>query len=102
MAFIQSWAMVLFQAVIALGVVYEVFTSLETRHAVRLTAAVANEYGVRNEEGLRQVATQIAEVHTTTNSMKDALVLATGRAADLAGEKRGIEIGRQQAQTENT
>jgi hypothetical protein len=65
----------------------------EAVSAAREAAAHAREAVAE----IKNVSDRVEEVHVATNSMKDALVLATAAASDAAGEKRGIAIGKAEA-----
>lgn len=59
-----------------------------------ITAALA----LITHKGLVEVGTNIALVEKNTNSMKDALVLATGRAEHAAGVTQGVAQGKADAE----
>lgn len=59
-------------------------------------ALLASEHAAGAVAGMQHISENVQKIEIATNSMKDALVAATDKAAGLAGEQRG----RQQAADE--
>jgi hypothetical protein len=95
---VQSWLLTVFQGVTAVGVVYGIWINIETRRQAVAAAQVAAAHALA-------AVMEIKNVSHEMNSMKDELVaskvaegVAKSEAADAAGEKRGIEMGRAEGQ----
>jgi hypothetical protein len=91
----QSWLLVLFQGITALGVLYGIWNTILAR---RETVAASREAAAHAQAAvteIQHVAAKVEEVHVATNS----LVSKAEAAADARGELRGIEIGEARAAT---
>jgi hypothetical protein len=102
---VQSWLGTFFQAVTAVGVMYAIWTGVQAKraavwaaHQAEDAAVAAAKHANENVTALGQVAENVQKIEIATNSMKDALIHTTAIASDLAGERRGIEIGRAAAE----
>lgn len=62
-------------------------------------AAAVAFVGLRSSRGLTEIKLNVEKIELATNSMKDALVKATGEAAHAAGLKEGQDAGEEKAAT---
>lgn len=61
---------------------------------IAIVAALSWLQSWRNSRKLNAASKQIEVIHAATNSMKDALVAATGSAAHAQGLAEGIAVGK--------
>ena len=71
--------------------VLQAWLSTATQFAVLVGVVVGIGLQIRVATRLRQTQADVHRVEVATNSMKDALIVATDKASGLAGEKRGRE-----------
>jgi hypothetical protein len=81
-------------ATISFGVIVSTAISIATF----IRTGMTSRHTRATSEKIDGIASNIQKVEVASNSMKDALVAATAVASDLIGEKRGIEIGRAEAE----
>ena len=91
---IQDWLLVVFQGITAAGVLYGIWSSMQTRREAVAAAREAASHARDAVSEIQHVAAKVEEVHQATNGMKNQLIEATGISREMAGEKRGIAIGR--------
>ena len=94
---LQGWVEAGGTIIVALGVLYNIVQGQVARHALKAAEHKADARAGETSAAIGAIAGDVIRVEKATNSMKDALVAAAGAAADLAGGKRGIEIGLAQA-----
>lgn len=89
----QSWLLIVFQGITAVGVLYGIWTNVQTRHQAVSAAREAAVHALTAVTEIQNVAAKVEEVHVATNSLAEAARAAESAAAGAAGEKRGIAIG---------
>ena len=63
-------------------------------------ARLASASAIKATAGMQAVAENVQKIEIATNSMKDALIVSTERAAGLAGEERGRQAAAREIGTD--